>query len=105
MKWIYLLVAILLEVAGSIMMKLSDSFTKLLYSVGVFMCYAGSLIFLTLALKYFEISVVYAVWSGVGVAILAIVGVFYFNEKMDLVKAVSLVLVVIGVIGLNLSRK
>ena len=105
MKLIFLTMAILFEVAGTTMMKLSEGFTKPLYSVALFLSYIGSLVFLTLTLKFFEISVVYAVWSGVGIAVISIIGLIYFGEKMDFVKSISLILVILGVIGLNITMK
>lgn len=105
MKWVLLILAILFEVAGTTMMKLSEGFTKPLYSIAIFIFYLGSLTFLTLTLKFFEISVVYAVWSGIGIAVLSIIGLIYFGEKMDIVKFISLILVIIGVVGLNLTSK
>ncbi len=104
MKWILILVAIILEVLGTTMMKLSQGFTKPIYAIGVFVFYAGSITFLTLALKYFQISIVYAIWSGLGIAITSVIGLIYFEEKIDIVKSVSLILIILGVIGLNLSK-
>jgi small multidrug resistance pump len=105
MKWVLLILAILFEVAGTTMMKLSEGFTKPLYSIGIFISYIGSLTFLTLTLKFFEISIVYAVWSGVGIAVISIIGLIYFDEKIDMIKTISLILVILGVIGLNLTSK
>ncbi len=105
MKWVLLILAILFEVAGTIMMKLSEGFTKPFYSIAIFISYIGSLAFLTLTLKFFDISVVYAVWSGVGMAVISIIGLIYFGEKNDIVKLISLILVILGVVGLNMTSK
>lgn len=105
MKWILLLLAIVFEIAGTTLMKLSEGFTKPLYSIGLFVSYIISFTFLTLTLKYFEISIVYAVWSGVGIAVISLIGLIYFGEKMDYAKAICLLLIIIGVTGLNLMKK
>lgn len=103
MTWIFLVLAILLEVAGTTCMKLSDGFTKMVPSVLLFVFYTLSFGMLTLALKRIDVSVAYAVWSGVGTALIATIGVLWFKEPMTALKLISLALIIIGVIGLNLS--
>ncbi len=100
---IYLLLAILFEVAGTTSMKLSDGFNKVGPSIFIFIFYILSFTFLTLTLKRLEVSVAYAVWSGLGTLLIAIIGVFFFHEPMTLVKAASLFLIVIGIFGLRLG--
>jgi len=103
--WLYLLAAILLEVAGTISMKLSEGFTKLLPSVLLFVFYALSFVSLTFTLKRLDVSVTYAVWSGVGTALIALIGIYYFKEPLTALKIISIVLIILGVIGLNLGAK
>jgi small multidrug resistance pump len=98
----YLLLAIVAEVSGTTCVKLSQGFTQLLPSVLIFVFYGLSLGFLGLALKKVDLSLAYAVWSGLGIAFIASVGVLYFREPITTVKMVSLALIVAGVIGLNL---
>lgn len=99
----YLFLAILLEVAGITSMKLSYGFNKLGPSVMIFIFYAMSFIFLTLALKRIEVSIAYAIWSGMGTLLIAIIGVHFFHEPMNLIKAMSLGLIITGVVGLRLG--
>jgi small multidrug resistance pump len=103
MNWLYLILAILLEVSGTTCMKLSEGFTKLVPSILLFVFYTLSLGMLTLALKRIDVSVAYAVWSGVGTALIATIGVLWFREPATAVKLISLALIVVGVVGLNLS--
>jgi small multidrug resistance pump len=103
MNWLYLILAILLEVSGTTCMKLSEGFTKLVPSILLFVFYTLSLGMLTLALKRIDVSVAYAVWSGVGTALIAAIGVLWFREPATAVKLISLALIVVGVVGLNLS--
>lgn len=105
MKWSLLILAILFEVTGTTMMKLSEGFTKPLYSVAIFVSYLGSLSLLTLSLKYFQVSIAYAIWSGLGIISITIIGHLFFRENIDFVKAVFITLIVIGIVGLNLSIK
>ncbi|MES9965458.1 MAG: multidrug efflux SMR transporter [Candidatus Sedimenticola sp. 20ELBAFRAG] len=101
--WLILAGAIVLEVAGTTSMKLSEGFTKLTPSILIFVFYAASFAALTLALKKIEVSVAYAVWSGAGTALIAMIGVIYFSESLTLIKVISILLIIGGVIGLNLS--
>ena len=103
MHWLYLLLAIILEVIGTTCMKLSEGFTKTLPSVLMFVLYALSFSALTLALKKVQVSVAYAIWSGMGTALIATIGVLWFKEPVNMLKLVSLVLIILGVIGLNLG--
>jgi small multidrug resistance pump len=103
MSWLYLVLAIVLEVSGTTSMKLSQGFTKVWPSVLMFLFYGLSLGALTLALKNIDVSVAYAVWSGLGTALIASVGVLWLKEPLNTLKVVSLMLIIIGVIGLNLS--
>jgi len=103
MTWLYLGLAILLEVSGTTCMKLSQGFTKLVPSVLLFVFYSLSMGMLTLALKRIDVSVAYAVWSGVGTALIATIGVLWFKEPATALKLISIGLIIIGVVGLNLS--
>jgi small multidrug resistance pump len=96
-------VAIVLEVCGTTSMKLSQGFTKLTPSVLIFVFYGLSFVALTLCLRYMDVSVAYAVWSGLGTLLIAAIGIAYFKEPLTLVKIGSLVLIIVGVIGVNLS--
>ncbi len=101
--WVYLVGAIALEVAGTTSMKLSEGFSRLTPSILIFVFYAFSFALLTLALKTIELSFAYAVWSGFGTALIATIGFVYFKEPVTLLKIASILLIVVGVVGLNLG--
>jgi small multidrug resistance pump len=103
MSWIYLTLAIITEVSGTVCLKLSDGFSKLWPSILIFVFYAISFSFTTLAVKKIDLSVVYAIWSGLGTALVVIVAILYFKEPVTLLKILSISLIVLGVIGLNLG--
>ncbi|MDI9394518.1 MAG: multidrug efflux SMR transporter [Euryarchaeota archaeon] len=106
MNYYYLmLLAILFEVCGTTCMKLSEGFSKLIPSVLIFVFYAISFFFFTLALKGLDVSIAYAIWAGLGTALITAVGIFWFKEPASALKMISLVLVVAGVIGLHLSDR
>lgn len=103
-SWLILIAAIVLEVAGTTAMKLSDGFTRPLPSVLLMVFYIFSLAALTLALKRIDVSVAYAIWAGVGTVLVAIVGVMWFREPVSLLKVVSILMITAGVACLHLSR-
>ena len=103
MTWLFLILAILLEVSGTTCMKLSQGFTKTVPSILLFVFYTLSFAMLTLALKKLDVSVAYAVWSGMGTALIATIGVLWFKEPVTALKLISLGLIIIGVVGLNLG--
>jgi len=103
MTWLYLVLAILLEVSGTTCMKLSEGFTKVVPSILLFVFYMLSFGMLTLALKKIDVSIAYAVWSGVGTALIATIGVLWFKEPGTAIKLISLGLIILGVVGLNLT--
>ncbi len=105
MHWIYLSAAILLEVAGTTAMKLSEGFSKQLPSLSIFIFYAFSFTFLTLALKTLPLGMAYAIWAAVGTALITLVGAIWFGEPLNMLKIVSILFIIIGVAGLHASRE
>ena len=103
--WIYLGVAIVLEVAGITAMKFSEGFTKTVPSVVMFVFYILSLVALTYALKKIDMSMAYAIWAGAGTALITVVGILFFKEPAGLFKITSILLIIIGVVGLHLSSE
>lgn len=102
---LFLLLAIVSEVFGSAMLKLSAGFTLWLPSLGVVAGFVAAFAFLGLALKSIPLSRAYAVWSGLGTALTAAVGVIFFHEHLGLWRAVGIALIVLGVVVLNASSR
>jgi small multidrug resistance pump len=105
MCWIWLFLAIFLEVAATILMKLSNGLTRTVPTLGMFLLYGLSFIPMTIALKEMEIGAVYAIWSAVGTAVVAVLGVIVFHEQASALKVVAIVLIIAGVVCLNLSTR
>jgi small multidrug resistance pump len=103
MSYLYLAAAILFEICGTTCMKLSEGFTRMLPSILIFVFYGISFVSFTIALKKIDVSVAYAIWAGLGVAMISIIGYVGFHEPMSLVKIISILLVIVGVVGLHLS--
>jgi small multidrug resistance pump len=105
MGWILLVVAILLEVVGTTNMKLSEGFSKLVPSVLVLLFYALSIVALTFAVHRLDVSVAYAVWSGMGTALVAMIGIWFFQESLTTTKLIALGLIIVGVAMLHFNRR
>ncbi len=99
--WTYLILGIVTEVAGTFCMKLSHGFTHLVPSVLFVFFFAIALVLINLSMKTIDMSVAYAIWSGVGIACLAILGIFFLDEPATLSKLFFMTLIGIGVAGLH----
>ncbi len=98
------MIAIFFEIAGTTCMKLSEEFTRLVPSILIFLFYGLCLTFLTLSLRKIEVSIVYAVWSGLGTIVITSIGIIWFRESFTPLKVMSIFLRIIGVIGLNVGE-
>lgn len=103
MNIVFLIIAILSEVAGTTSLKLSEGFSRLIPSIAMVVFYGLSFTFLSFALKRLEVGTVYAIWSGVGTALIATIGILWFKEPLTAIKIGSLALIILGVVGLNLN--
>lgn len=104
MPYVYLVLAILFEVGWAACLKPAQGFTRLGPSVALVVLYALSLVALTLAVRRLPLGMSYAVWTGTGAAVIAIIGYLALKEPMPPLKLVSLLLVVIGVVGLHAAE-
>ena len=105
MSWLFMIGAIFFEVVGTVSLKLSEGFTQYLY-VGITIAgYVTSFALLGMALKGLPVSMVYAIWSGAGTALVAVIGIVILGEEANLLKVASIGLVIIGVIGISLADK
>ena len=101
--WLLLAFAILLELSGTICLKLSHGFSRLLPSIGVVCFYLGSFTLMAQSLKSLEVGIVYAIWAGVGTALIAVVGVLAFGESVTAFKILGLLLIIGGTFLLRLA--
>ena len=102
--WFYLGGAILFEVVGTTAMKLSEGLTRFWPSVTIFVTYGVSFVLLTFCLKHMDVSLAYAIWAGLGTALIAVIGVLLFKEPLSWQKVLFLGLIIAGVIGLEMSH-
>ncbi len=103
MAWLLVVVAGLFETGFAVTLKMSHGFTRLWPTMAFAVCALASFGLLTLALRQLEVGPAYAAWTSIGATGTAIVGMVAFSESVSALKIVSLLLIVAGVIGLNLS--
>lgn len=101
---LWLALAIVFEVGWAIAMKRSEGFTRVGPAAATVVMYLLSVVFLALAVRRMEIGVAYAIWAGSGVALIALIGVLHFREPVTALKVVSIALILLGILGLHLSR-
>ena len=99
---VFLGLGIIFEVLGTVSMKYAEGFTRLVPSVLVFVFYALALVCLVFVLKKTEVSIAYAIWAGLGTALIACIGMIWFKEPVTLIKIGSIALIVAGIVGLEL---
>lgn len=105
MAWFLLFIAIGFEVAGTTCLKLSEGFSKVVPSILIFVFYGISFALFAMALKKgISLSVFYAIWCGVGMALIAVIGIVHFKEPVTALKMSSMALIMLGVIGLSFSK-
>lgn len=105
MAYLYLMLAIVAEVLATSSLKASEEFTRLWPSVVAIVGYSISFYFLALVLKTIPVGIAYAIWSGVGISLVSLVGHFYFKQSMDGPAILGMVLIVSGVMVINLFSR
>jgi quaternary ammonium compound-resistance protein SugE len=101
MAWTWLVLAGLLEIGWAIGLKYTHGFSRLWPSVATIACMAVSFLFLSLSLKTIPIGTGYAVWTGIGAAGTAILGIVFFDEPHDWARLLCIFLIIAGVVGLK----
>ncbi|AOS65991.1 DMT family transporter [Actinoalloteichus hymeniacidonis] len=103
MAWLVLVVSGMLEAGWAISLKLSNGFSKLWPTVSFGVLAILSFSGLAWALRELPVGPAYAAWTGIGAALTAIIGMIWLGDSVSTMKIVSLVLIVAGIVGLNLS--
>ncbi len=105
MNYLYLAGAILFEVVATSALRASDGMTKLAPTVLCIIGYAAAFYLLSLTLRTVPVGVAYAIWSGVGIVLIALIGTFWFKQPIDAAAILGMILIVAGVGVISLLSK
>ena len=105
MNYVFLTVAIVFEVIATTALKQSDGFSRLMPSLVSIAGYALAFYFLSLPIRVLPVGIVYAVWSGVGIVLVTMIGWFWFRQSLDLAALVGIGFIITGVLIVNLFSK
>ncbi|KIC11438.1 transporter [Leisingera sp. ANG-M1] len=103
--YFYLIIAVAAETIGTTALQASQQFTKLGPSLIVLFAYAFSFYMMGLTLKFMPVGIVYAIWSGLGILLIAVIAFFVFGQKLDLPAVIGMVLIMSGIIIIHLFSK
>lgn len=105
LAYLHLFIAIICEIIATSLLQHSEQFTRLVPSVFTAIFYAGAFYFLALSLRGMPIGVAYAIWSGVGIVLISLIGWVVFKQKLDLAAMIGIAFIVVGVLIVNLFSK
>jgi small multidrug resistance pump len=101
MSYLYLTIAIVAEVIATSALKASEGFTNLIPSLIVAVGYGVAFYFLSLVLKTIPVGIAYAIWSGLGIVLISVIGLVLFQQKLDLAAIIGMGLIIAGVVVIN----
>ena len=101
--WGFLGIAIALEICATVCLKLSNGFQNITFGMISIALYSTCFWFLAPALKTIPVGTAYAIWSGIGILAIAIIGAFFFNERLELLQYGFIMMILIGAVGLRLT--
>lgn len=104
-NFLFLIIAIIFEIIATTTLKKSEEFTKLIPSIITIVGYCGAFYFLSFAIRTIPVGIAYAIWSGVGIVLITIIGAIFFKQMPDLAAIIGTSLILIGVIVINIFSK
>lgn len=103
--YLFLAIAIVFEVIATALLIKTEQFTRLIPTILVALLYGSSFYFLSLSLKVIPVGIAYAIWSAVGIVFIALIGLVFFKQSLDLPAVLGLSLIIAGVLVINLLSK
>ena len=103
--WLYLIASILFEVFGMLSLRQSNGFNNLVPTVGAVSCFVASIWLMSISLKTIEMGITYAIWAAASTAIVALLGVAFYQESISPFKVIGIALIITGVVLLDFSPK
>jgi small multidrug resistance pump len=104
MNWVYLCIAIVAEVVATSALKTADGFTRVAPSMVVIIGYVAAFYFLSLALRTIPVGIAYAIWSGIGIALIAFIGWWLHGQRLDIAAIVGVALIIVGAVLNGFSK-
>lgn len=101
--YFFLISAILFEIIGTSLLKLSNGFSSLIPSIGVIVSFGLSFLLLVVALKTIPLSFAYSIWAGLGTAGAGLIGILFFNEMLSKINIIGLFIIILGVVIMNIN--
>lgn len=101
MGYVYLGLAIVLELCGTMCMKLSDGFENKIFAAGTLISFGACFYFSALSMKTIPLNILYATWSGLGIVFAAVIAKIFFHETVSTPGLIGIVLIVVGVVLCN----
>ena len=98
MHWLYLFLAIVAETLGTSFLKMSNGFSQFLPSILAILCFLVALFLSSIVLKFLPVGIVYAIWSGLGIILVTIVGYLFFKQSLDFPALIGIALILLGVV-------
>lgn len=105
MPWLYLAIGVISEVVATSALHMCNGFTKIFPSIIVIAGYALAFYFFSLTLRFIPLGIAYAIWAGMGIALVAIVGYLFFHQPLDLPAIIGISLIICGAVVLNVFSK
>lgn len=105
MTYLFLAIAILAEVAATSALKASDEFTNIIPTIIVIVGYGTAFYFMTLVFRVLPIGITYAIWSGLGIVLVAMVGFIFYKQTLDIPAIIGMGFIISGVIVINIFSK
>jgi small multidrug resistance pump len=102
MQYLFLAVAVMFETVGTVSLQASQQFTRLLPTLGAIAAYICAFYFLGLTLKFMPVGIVYALWSGLGIVLIAVFGFIVFDQRLDAAALAGLALIIAGIVVIQL---
>ncbi len=103
MAWVYLIIAGFFEIGFALGLKYSEGFSRLWPTIGMAVAGGISFYLLSIAMKSLPVGTAYAVWTGIGAAGTVVLGILFLRESSDLIRLISITLIIVGVVGLRFS--
>ncbi|MGX9350484.1 DMT family transporter [Shimia sp. W99] len=105
MAYFYLLIAVFFETIGTSALQASQQFSRLVPSMIVVTAYAASFFFMAIVLRYLPVGITYAIWSGLGIVLIAAIGFVVFGQRLDWPAIVGMALILGGILIIHLFSK